>query len=98
MLSQGVGQTSVLCVPNCREPTNSPLTRPPAQAQEIAFSMPPLGMGSDLKYSSLQINALHVLHDAAFLISLLVYFGGISCLLSQTLTFRNMLHKEELMN
>lgn len=123
----GVGQTSVLCVPNCREPTNSSLTHPPAQAQEIALSMPPLGMGSDLKYSSLQINALpkwapklvtqsyctlvvvphvtgswqlcsNVLHHAASLISFLVYFGGISCLLSQTLQFRNMLHKEVLMN
>lgn len=54
----GVGQTSVLCVPTCRELPNSAVTRPPTRAQEVALSMLLLGAGSDLKHGFLQINAL----------------------------------------
>lgn len=56
--SGGGGQTSVLCVPNCRELPNSAVTRPPTWAQEVALSMLLLGVGSDLKHGSLQINPL----------------------------------------
>lgn len=54
----GVGQTSVLCVPNCRELPNSAITRPHTWPQEVALSMLLLGVGSDLKHGSLQINPL----------------------------------------
>ena len=54
----GAGQTSVLCVPSCREPPNSAVTRPPTRVQEVALSMLLLGAGSDLKHGFLQINTL----------------------------------------
>lgn len=57
----GVGPTSVLCVPSCRELPNSAVTCPPTWAQEVALSMLLLGVGSDLKHGSLQINPLRKL-------------------------------------